>query len=82
MFSTIHLRDSITGMKEKRRMNIRKKKLLKSLQRRVPDDKDASNLVKRLQKYEEEYFRFICHPIPPTNNPAEQTIRKVILIAK
>lgn len=82
MFSMIHLRDSMTEMKWKRRMNIQKKKLLKSLQWGVPDDKDASNLVKRLQKYEEEYFRFIHHPIPPTNNPAEQTIRKVVLDRK
>ncbi|MDD3586962.1 MAG: transposase [Thermoguttaceae bacterium] len=77
VFSMIHLRDSMTEIKWKRRMNIQKKKLLKTHQRGVPADKDASNLVKRLQKYEEEYFRFIHHPIPPTNNPAEQTIRNV-----
>ena len=56
-----------------------KKKLLKSLQGRVPDDQDAQKLVKRLQEYEAEYFRFIRTTIPPTNNPAEQTIRKVVL---
>ena len=63
-------------------MNIHKKKFLNPLQWGIPDDKDARNLVKRLQEYEAEYFRFIRTSIPPTNNPAEQTIRKVVIDRK
>ena len=63
-------------------MYIHKKKYLNSLQRGIPDDKDTRNLVKRLLEYEGEYFRFIRTAIPPTNNPMEQTIRKVVIDRK
>lgn len=45
----------------------------------VPDDKDVPNLVKRLQEYKVEYFRFARTAIPPTNNPEKQAIRKDVL---
>ncbi|MDR0338202.1 MAG: transposase [Planctomycetaceae bacterium] len=34
---------------------------------------------KRFQQYDEDYFRFIETGIPPTNNLAEKTIRRVVL---
>ena len=63
-------------------MNEHKMLLMKSLRRVVPVDKDAQNLVKRLIQRETNYFRFIDEPIPPTNNPVEQTIRKVEIARK
>lgn len=82
MFSVIHQRDKLDGSEWRRRMNFQKLRLMQSLQWGVPDDKDAKNLVERLLSRETEYFRFIEEPIPPTNNPAEQTIRKVTIARK
>ena len=72
----------VTAIQQLDSVVIHKKKFLKSLQWGIPDDKDARNLVKRLLEYEAEYFRFIPAGIPPTNNPAEQTIRKVVIDRK
>jgi hypothetical protein len=38
--------------------------------------------MKRFQIWSEDYFRFIETGIPPTNNLAEQTIRRVVLDRK
>jgi hypothetical protein len=35
--------------------------------------------MKRFQQYGDDYFRFIETETPPTNNLAEQTIRRVVL---
>ncbi|MDO5567612.1 MAG: IS66 family transposase [Planctomycetia bacterium] len=82
MFSTIHRRGELAESAWSRQMNEHKKRLMKSLHWGVPDDKDAQNLVERLTRCETDYFRFIDEPIPPTNNPAEQTIRKVAIARK
>ena len=79
MFKVVHERDKISPQKWKRRMNIQKEKLLKSMRWGVPDDKDAQKLLRRVLEWETEYFRFIHEPIPPTNNIAEQTIRNVVI---
>ncbi len=82
MFSVIHQRGKLGESEWRRRMNFQKLLLMQSLQRGVPNDKDAKNLVARLLKREADYFRFIDEPISPTNNPAEQTIRKVTIARK
>ncbi len=78
----IHQRGELEESEWRRRMNYQKLLLMQSLQRGVPNDKDAKNLVERLLRREADYFRFIEEPIPPTNNPAEQTIRKVTIARK
>jgi transposase len=82
MFSTIHQRNDISNLTWKRRMNKHKRLILKTSWRAVPDDKDAINITERLANWEAEYFRFIDTESPPTNNLAEQTIRKVVLDRK
>jgi transposase len=82
MFSTIRRRDELSMRTWKRRMNKHRKKILKTSQRGVPDNKDAKNISERLLNWQDDYFRFIEHGIPPTNNPGEQTIRKVVIDRK
>jgi hypothetical protein len=45
----------------------------------VPEHHDAQLIAKRMREREEEYFRFIDQDIEATNNPAELTIRQVVL---
>ncbi|MDR1480115.1 MAG: hypothetical protein LBJ00_14360 [Planctomycetaceae bacterium] len=45
-------------------------------------DNDICKLSNRLRDWSEEYFRFIETGIPPTNNLAEQTIRRVVLVTQ
>ena len=82
MFSTIHHYDKISALAWKRRMNKHRRDILKTSQRGVPDDKDAKNISERLWEWQDDYFRFIEHGIPPTNNLGEQTIRKVVIDRK
>ncbi|MCL2623772.1 MAG: IS66 family transposase [Planctomycetaceae bacterium] len=82
MFSTIHDHGNISELAWKRRMNKHRRNILKTSQRSVPDNKDAKNIAERLSKWQDDYFRFIEHNIAPTNNPGEQTIRKVVIDRK
>jgi hypothetical protein len=45
----------------------------------VPEQDEAKRIAKRLNEWEEEYFRFIESGIEPTNNEAEITIRQTVL---
>ena len=46
----------------------------------VPATRAATNLAARMEAYGESYFRFIAAPgVEPTNNPAEQAIRFVVI---
>jgi hypothetical protein len=42
-------------------------------------DKNCLRIMKRFRDWSDDYFRFIETGIPPTNNLAEQTIRRVVL---
>ncbi len=46
----------------------------------APEHKPAQNMARRFRQNGESYFRFITTPgVEPTNNPAEQAIRFVVL---
>lgn len=46
----------------------------------APELTAAQNIARRFQKNGDSYLRFIDHPeLEPTNNPAEQAIRFVVL---
>ena len=46
----------------------------------APEAKEAQNIAKRFSQNGDSYLRFIEHPeLEPTNNPAEQAIRFVVL---
>ena len=83
MFSTIHRRGEYK-LKENwfRRMYSHRDEILKVAWRHLPDDKDAGNIAERLWNYQEGYFQFIDAGIAPTNNLAEQSIRRVVIDRK
>ncbi len=82
MFATIHQRDEFSMQTWKRQMNKHRQKILKTSQKCVPNNNDAKNISSRLHTWQDEYFRFIEHGLPPTNNLGEQTIRKVVIDRK
>jgi transposase len=83
MFHTIHRRGEILDRTWFRYMAEHRESILKEAQYRVPKkSKVAVNLSKRLWKHHDEYFRFIELGLPPTNNLAEQSIRRVVLNRK
>ena len=45
----------------------------------MPMDNAVANRAERLWNYQDDYFRFIDSGIPPTNNLAEQSIRRVVI---
>jgi transposase len=79
MFKTIHRRGEIQDRTWFRRMAAHREAILKAARCRVPANNVALNLSVRLRDWEEEYFRFIETGLPPTNNFAEQSIRRVVL---
>jgi transposase len=82
MFSTIHRRGAILDRHWFLRMYRHRESILKESRCRVPKNKDALNLSERLRNDPEGYFRFIESGIPPTNNLAEQSIRRVVINRK
>jgi transposase len=82
MFTMIHRRGKIMERNWKRRMEGHEEQIMKVVRTRVPNEKAVITLSKRLIKYREEYFRFIREDIPATNNPSEQTIRRVVIDRK
>jgi len=82
MFSTIHRRDSLTDRTWFRRMRGHQELILQEAWHRLPENSGAINLGLRLWNCRDDYFRFIETGLPPTNNAAEQTIRKVVIDRK
>jgi transposase len=82
MFSTIHRRGKILDRTWFRRMYSHREEILKVAWRCMPVDNDVANIAERLWNYQAEYFRFIDTGIPPTNNLAEQSIRRVVIDRK
>jgi len=82
MFSTIHRRGKILDRTWFRRMYCHRDEILKLAWRRRPVDNDVANIAERLWNYQDDYFRFIDSGIPPTNNLAEQSIRRVVIDRK
>ena len=81
MFKTIHRKDEYKNWHC--RMKQHQKAILAAAWHRLPTkDKDAWNIAVRLWNEEASYFRFIEEDLPPTNNLAEQSIRRVVLNRK
>jgi hypothetical protein len=79
MFETIHRKGEITGEEWKALMRRHEEQIVKRATGTVPEHHDAQLIAKRMREWEEEYFRFIDQDIEATNNPAELTIRQVVL---
>jgi transposase len=83
MFKTFHRKDELQEVNWFRRMKEHQRTILKVAWERLPkEDKDSWNIAVRLWNEEESYFRFINEDLPPTNNLAEQSIRRVVLNRK
>jgi transposase len=79
MFETIHRQDKM-GVKEwEERMRGHQEKIVRRATGTVPEQKEARLIAKRMREWEEEYFGFIGAGIEATNNPAERTIRQMVL---
>jgi transposase len=82
MYGTIHEREGLTKMSWKRRMNKHRRLIEKAAGYRVPKQKEAQNISKRMREWGGSYFTFIDEEIPSTNNAAEQVIRAIVLDRK
>jgi len=82
MFKTIHRRGEILDRTWFRRMYEHQDAILRVARCRVPPHQPALNLSVRIQVHRLSYFRFIETGLPPTNNLAEQSIRRVVLNRK
>jgi len=81
MFKTIH-RDDLLERNWLSRMWDHREAILATAWCRIPANNDCGLIAERLWNWQEEYFRFIESGIPPTNNLAEQTVRKVVIDRK
>jgi transposase len=82
MFKTIHRRDELQPRTWHRRMREHRKKILKKIFHRIPNDNGAKLIADRMLQWREGYFRFIESDLPATNNLCEQSIRRVVLNRK
>ena len=82
MFKTIHRRGELLERTWQRRMAGHQQSILQASRHKVPSDKAAANLSKRFQDWQQEYFGFIESGLEPTNNTAEQSIRRVVIDRK
>jgi hypothetical protein len=79
MFETIGRKGEMGEGEWKERMRGHREKILRRATGTVPGGDEARLIAGRLERWEEEYFRFIEAGIEATNNPAELTIRQSIL---
>jgi transposase len=79
MFETIHEQDKMGGKEWEERMRGHQEKIVRRATGTVPEQKEARLIAKRMREWEEEYFGFIGAGIEATNNPAERTIRQMVL---
>jgi transposase len=82
MFSTIHRHGELLPRNWLRRMHLHREEILKTAWHRIPQNTNAKNIALRLRNHQDDYFRFIETGIPPTNNLAEQSIRRVVIDRK
>ena len=82
MFSTIHRRDDLLKRNWLRRMQEHREAILAEAWKNIPYNNDCRLIAERLWNWREEYFRFIETDIPPTNNLAEQAVRRVVIDRK
>jgi hypothetical protein len=79
MFETIHRKGEMEGVEWKALMHRHQEMIVKRAVGTVPEHNDAQLIAKRMWKWEGEYSRFIEEAIDPTNNPAELTIRQLVM---
>ena len=79
MFETIHRKGETGGDEWKALMHRHEDQIVKRATGRVPEHTDGPLIAKRMREWEQGYFRCIDQDIEPTNNPAELTIRQVVL---
>jgi len=82
MFTTIHQSGQMEGAAWVAQMQEHKATILKRASGTVPAYRDAELISKRFEQWSGAYFGFIERGIPATNNPAEQTIRQVVIDRK
>jgi hypothetical protein len=80
--TTIHQREGLTKKSWKRRMNKHRRLIGKAASYRVPKQKEAGKISKRMKEWGDSYFRIIEKEIPWTNNAAEQAIRAIVIERK
>ena len=80
MFGVFHRRKEMTERGLRRELGKAKRAVMKAATRRVPDDRDARRLAKRMREHGKAYFTFVTTPVvEPTNNLAERAIRFVVI---
>jgi transposase len=79
MFETIHRQGEMGEEGWKDLMRGHQELIVKRATGTVPEQKEAQLIAKRMREWEQEYFRFIEEGIEATNNPAELTMRQVVL---
>jgi transposase len=83
MFKTFHRKDELQYLNWFRRMKEHQRTILKIAWYRLPKKENGAwNIAVRLWNEEASYFRFIKEGLPPTNNLAEQSIRRVVINRK
>jgi hypothetical protein len=63
-------------------MNKHRRLIEKAASYRVPKQKEAENISKRMKEWGDSYFTYIDNEIPSTNNAAEQVIRAIVIDRK
>jgi len=80
LFAVIHRREELTAAAFRSQWDAARDEVLRRGARQVPETRPGRNLALRLEAHGESYFRFLTEPgVEPTNNPAEQAIRFVVL---
>jgi len=80
LFHAVHRREKMGKNAYKKALLDRKHAIREHAIRGAPQNRHAQAMAKRFEKHGEAYFQFIATPgIEPTNNPAEQAIRFVVL---
>ncbi len=80
LFAVIHRREGLSAPAFQAELEAARQAVLRAGTQDVPESKYCRNLAKRFEKHGESYFRFITTPgLEPTNHPAEQAIRFVVI---
>jgi transposase len=80
LFKIIHRRDRMSPQALTRALARRRDVIVRLATHRVPATAEARNLAERFRTHGPAYFTFVTSPdLPPTNNPAEQALRFVVI---
>jgi hypothetical protein len=80
LFAVIHRSAGLSATTFQDRLEATRAEVMRRGTRDVPETRHSRNLARRFEAHGEGYFRFITTPgVEPTNNPAEQAIRFVVI---